>query len=298
MNILENLPHKPYCTNNFSEVLKIRPLQTALGYKYLQLNPPAKKSFVVFDIDRAGAALAAEDADLPAPTLTVVNPENKHAHLMYVLACPVCVSTCGRSKPQKYLNAIYDAYMQRLGADIHYTGLISKNPWHPYWETIENGNAVYELATLADYVELAPHRKLKYNAEGRNCTLFDSLRAWAYEGIRQYLAPGGEAAWHSAVSREAMGLNGFAEPLPGQEVKHIARSVARWTWRRFGPISQAEYIRETHTSEAQRARAEKRWGTDKKKQGIEMLRQGKNNREIARELAVNLNTVKRWKRSL
>jgi hypothetical protein len=264
----------------------------------LQLNPPAKKSFVVFDIDRAGAALAAEDADLPAPTLTVINPENKHAHLIYALAYPVCVSVCGGTKPQRYLNAIYDAYLQRLGADIHYTGLIAKNPWHPYWDTLENGNAVYELSTLADYVELAPRRKLKHNAEGRNCTLFDTLRTWAYGAICQYFAPAGEAAWHSVVSSEAMGLNGFAEPLPGQEVKQIARSVARWAWRHLGPVAQAEYIRETHTSEAQRARAEKRWGTDKKKQGIEMLRQGKNNREIARELAVNLNTVKRWKRSL
>ena len=266
MTLQENLPHKPYCTNNFSEGLKIRPLQTALSYKYLQLNPPAKKAFVVFDIDRAGAALAAEDADLPAPTLTVVNPENKHAHLIYALACPVCVSIFGRAKPQRYLQAIYYAYLQRLGADTGYSGLIAKNPWSPYWDTLENGNAVYELSTLADYVstladyvELAPPRKLKYNAAGRNCTLFDSLRAWAYEAIRQYLAPGGEAAWHSAVSSEAIAFNDFAEPLPGQEVKHIARSVARWTWRCFGPVTQAEYIKETHTSEAQRARVGKRW---------------------------------------
>ena len=61
------------------------------------------------------------------------------------------------------------------------------------------------------------------------------------------------------MSSEAIAFNYFAEPLPGQEVKHIARSVAQWTWRHFGPVTQAEYIKETHTSEAQRARVGKRW---------------------------------------
>jgi hypothetical protein len=274
----------------------------------LQLNPPAKKSFVVFDIDRAGAALAAEDADLPAPTLTVVNPENKHAHLIYALACPVCVSVDGGAKPQRYLNAIYDAYLQRLGADIRYTGLIAKNPWHPYWETIENGNAVYELATLADYVELAPRRKLKYNAEGRNCTLFDSLAAWSYKAIRGYWAPGGAEAWESRVVAEAQALNVFADMLSEQEVKQIARSVARWTWRHTTPKGFSELQRARVTkrwkksdaeekAEAQRARIAKRWEKEsKQEQGIELMRQGKSNEEIIRALEVGLTTVKRWRR--
>jgi hypothetical protein len=272
----------------------------ALTRKYIQLNPPKMKSFVIFDIDRPGAALAAEDGYLPPPSLTMINPANMHAHVVYVLKTPVCVSAAGRSAPQRYYEAVRRAYTERLGADPVYAGLIAKNPWHEAWQTIEDGNAVYELGELAKVVTLPNKPQKRDNPQGRNCTLFDTLRHWAYDAIRQYLAPGGEAAWHSVVLGEAVALNDFANPLPGQEIMHIARSVARWTWRHFAPVLQAEYIRETHTAEAQRARRAKL--TQKqdvvKEQGIELMKQGKNNREIARALSVDVSTVKRWKNSL
>jgi hypothetical protein len=198
MDFSSSLPYKPYCTDDFSRGLKILPLALALGKKYIQLNPPQMQTFLVFDIDRPGAALAAEDADLPAPTLTVVNPANKHAHMIYALAVPVCTSIYAKNKPYLYLEAIKGAYVQRLGSDPRYAGLISKNPWHPAWHTIEHGNAVYQLSVLADYVVL-PSKKsrtlLRGNVLGRNCTLFDNLRFWAYRGIRDYWRSGGAEDW-------------------------------------------------------------------------------------------------------
>jgi DNA-binding CsgD family transcriptional regulator len=257
----DRLPLKPYCSNNPQEEgLKILPLAYALGKKYIQVNPPCMKSFLLFDIDRAGAALAAEDADLPAPTFTVVNPANRHAHLLYALEAPVCTSEAGRDGPKRFCKAVEGAYRDRLGADMGFAGLIVKNPWHEAWLTIENGNAVYQLSELADYVEFSPTRK-RENPMGRNCTLFDTLRYWAYDSIHEYWKVDGRGAWEEALLQKARFFNDFPDALPAQEVKHIARSVARWTWRNITPSGSGlpEFIRKTHTPEAQRARVKKRW---------------------------------------
>jgi DNA-binding CsgD family transcriptional regulator len=263
------------------------------------------QKFLTFDIDRAGGALAAEDADLPDPTLTVVNPATKHAHMVYVLSAPVCTSIYSKDHPRRYLEAIKAAYIQRLGADMRYTGLITQNPWNPAWDTLENGNAVYDLSALADYVTL-PSRPIgaapRSNALGRNCTLFDGLRFWAYKAIRAYWGPGGAEAWHAALAVEAERLNVFGddkEVLDAREVKHIVKSVWRWTWRTITPGNLSELIRRTHTPEQQRARVNKRWAkASKKEQGLRLIEQGLNNAEVARTLGVDLSTVKRWKRTL
>jgi hypothetical protein len=295
----ENLPRKPYCTNDFSDGTRILPLSMALTYRYMQLNPPPQKSFMVFDIDRPGAAWAAEDADLPVATLTVVNPANKHAHLIYVLSSPVCTSPYAHEQPQRYLEAIEDAYRERLGADLSYAGLLAKNPWHSHWDTLENGNAVYSLSALAEYVELPFSRQeqktLRANVLGRNCTLFDTLRHWAYAAIKGSWKPEGEWKWHEAVLSEALRLNVFEEALPVREVKSIARSVARWTWRHIKPVSK-EYIERTHTPETQRSRINKRWEKEsKKKQGLELMQKGENDIDIAVKLCVSERTVERWR---
>jgi hypothetical protein len=272
----------------------------ALAYKYMQLNPPRQKSFLIFDVDRSGAALAAEDAALLAPTLTVINPENKHAHLIYALSVPVCTSSDAHDRPQRFAEAIEDAYQRRLGADLAYAGPLAKNPWHGHWDTLENGNAVYSLSVLADYVDLPSswqaQKALKTNSLGRNCTLFDTLRYWAYAAIKSYWSPEGESRWHEAVLTEASRLNAFEEALPAQEVKHIARSVARWTWRHIKPISK-EYIESTHTPELQRARVNKRWEKESEKErGFELMRESKSDVEIAVVLSVGRSTVRKWRR--
>jgi hypothetical protein len=274
----------------------------ALEKKYIQLNPPAMQSFLIFDIDYAGAVLAAGDAGLPVPTLTVINPQNKHAHVIYVLSKPVCTSIYASEKPIRYLEAIKNAYVQRLGADMSYRGLIAKNPWHPYWDTIEDGNAVYDLAKLAKYVELSSEPvKIAQSGLGRNCTLFDSLRLWSYKAIRDYWRPGGAEDWFTALADQAEVLRGLClnvdgYPLAPREVHAIVRSVWRWTWREITPDDLADLVQRTHAPEQQQARANKRWAKEsKKEQGLELMRQGLNNEEIGRRLEVSLSTVKRWK---
>jgi hypothetical protein len=84
--------------------------------------------WMVFDIDREGAAIAWEDANLPAPAWAAVNRENGHAHLAYGLSVPVLVAENARRAPIRYLQGIEGAYREALQADRGYSGLITKNP--------------------------------------------------------------------------------------------------------------------------------------------------------------------------
>jgi len=139
-----NLPRRPYCTNDPSIGIKVRPLRDALTYSHIQLNSPGKTSLLIFDVDHSDAAMRWDDVGLPEPTITVQNPSNGHAHLMYGLQTPVCTSKQARQHPMRYLAAVEQAMMLELGADPGYSGLIAKNPAHPRWRTTW-GSKLYEL---------------------------------------------------------------------------------------------------------------------------------------------------------
>ena len=72
---------------------------------------------------------------------------------------------------------------------------------------------------------------------GRNVALFDLTRQWAYRAIRPHW-DGPPGAWEADVlayawqHNETVIANDFTRgPLAYVEVHHLARSIARWTWR-------------------------------------------------------------------
>ncbi|PAV04115.1 hypothetical protein CBG25_07735 [Arsenophonus sp. ENCA] len=63
------------------------------------------------------------------------------------------------------------------------------------------------------------------------------------------------AQWFAACFERAMGYNvQFPVPLSEPEVKAIAKSVAKWTHRRFTEKAFAEYVARTHSPEIQAIR--------------------------------------------
>lgn len=261
-------PHRPYCADE-KHFARIRPKVTALGERYLQLNPPAHQAWLILDIDRLGAALAWYDADLPPPTYVAINPENSHAHIGYALSSPVCTTDAARIAPIRYLAAIESAYTEKVGADFAFTGPLAKNPLHPAWRLWEPANApTYELSDLAEFTDLslnilpAPLQQ----GVGRNCELFDKLRKWAYSAVRTYWHPDGQRSWVEVVRRQAEVLNCFPLPLSNSEVAGIARSVARYVWRRFSPAG----FRELQTERGRRgAEATANLKRDRREQDIQ-----------------------------
>lgn len=233
-------PKRPYCTDDFEDGVRVRSLGQALTKRYIQPNPPCLKVWSIYDVDRAGAAMAWEDAKMYPPSWIAENRENRHAHLAWGLAVPVAVGEAARQHPIRYLHGIETAYKDRLGADIGYSGLITKNPAHQHWDTTIFHVKAYTLEDLAncieDFEKFVPKKTAKV-AEvglGRNLTVFYDVSAWAYKVIRTYKNESTRECWLSAVTAQCVQRNNeFSNSLPNNEIRHIAKSIAKWVWGKF-----------------------------------------------------------------
>lgn len=299
------LPKKPYCSDDLGQGLLIRSATTAVQRRYIQPNPPALQAWLVFDVDRPGAAMAWEDADLPPPMWTAANPQNAHAHLAYGLEIPVVTSDAARPAPVRLAAAIEAAYRDRLGADVGYSGLITKNPLHRSWEVRWWTEELYDLTYLSEFVDLAPYnrknrRNIPEQGLGRNCLLFERLRRWAYRTVDQFRVGGMPfEAWHKAVLGKAEDYNGgFNDPLMVPEVKATAKSIANWTWTRYiGRLPDEQFA----AIQAERGRRSGRTRLAQSQTRAEQARSlreaGKSNREIGEILSIHPKSVPRLLRS-
>jgi hypothetical protein len=206
---------------------------------HLQFNAPAAFRWMLHDIDAPGAAIAHDDAYLPPPNVITVNPENGHAHSAYLLRIPVARHSAARVEPLRYFAAVERGVARRLGADRQYVGLIAKNPWHRHWRVEWRRDEPYTLDELADWLfprdtvpDVSPRTTL---GAGRNVTVFDELRAFAYREVRAFKSRDETPdAFRARLERVALGLNQqFPRELPIGEVRAIAKSVAKWTWKHF-----------------------------------------------------------------
>ncbi|MBR7890266.1 replication initiation protein [Marinomonas sp. A79] len=217
--------------------LQISQLKNAIQSRFIQPNGPTHKYWLVFDVDSSTATLDWYDQHAPAPNIVATNPFNGHAHLFYGLAVPVRTAPDGKPAPLRYAAAIESALRENLDADVGYKGLVCKNPLNAHWRVTQWEKNLYTLDWLADCLDLRDHpiKQHQYGL-GRNCELFDLLSRWARRAIRQ--------GWPSydqflqACHDRAMGYNAQHFPnnlLPLNEVRHTARSVAKWTHAKITP---------------------------------------------------------------
>lgn len=307
-------PRRPYCSDDVRRGTVIRSLPQALKKRYIQANPPYLRVWSIHDCDYEGAAIAWESANLPPPAWVAVNKANGHAHLVWGLSAPVLVDGLhAREAPMRYLDAVESMMREKLRADPGFSGLITKNPAHPYWRVLigpPQARVGYELRYLAEFLPglekyVPRRRRVEEVGLGRNITLFDFLRHWAYRRVREYKRQGGLQAWNAwltACNLRALERNGeFLYPLDPREVWWIAKSVAKWTWRRFNiEESDARFSAlQAHrgrkggvaSGESRRAASE-----DKRASARLMAAQGLSTRAIAAELDVDQSTVVRWLR--
>lgn len=213
------------------------PRERALKRAYVDPNAAALVWAIVFDIDRPDAATAWEDAPTvcPRPNWITQNPRNGHAHLGYALAAPVPRTLKARATPQRFLARIQHGLTLALDADRAYTHRLTKTPDHPQWRTYWERGQPYELGELRDYLgDKLPLRiaRLEAVGEGRNVTLFDSLRRWAYRARLDFTD---RDLWDRACRSHADALNAFACPLSTREVQQVAKSVSKWVWDNITP---------------------------------------------------------------
>jgi Replicase family/Primase C terminal 1 (PriCT-1) len=248
------LPARPNATDDFSRGLWPVDRIRALEKRYIEFNGPRLMRWAAFDVDRPGGAYDWQFREAPTPNITVENPENGHAHLLYSLVWPVLKTDSASYKAVRYAGAVEAGLRDKLDADPSYSALTCKNPLHSAWRVETWQETLYDLDWLADYVDLTRYsdrrRHLPPVGLGRNCTLFENLRHWAYTAIRRAGWPDLET-WRGLVLAQAVHFNAFPTPLPYRELISCAKSIAMWTWERFTPES---------FSQIQRARIRQRWG--------------------------------------
>lgn len=258
----DRLPHKPYFSDDLQFGVRIAGKERALLAKYIQFNQPHAMYWLCFDVDRVGAAIDWADLGAPAPTLTIKNPDNGHAHLLYALHTAVRTASDGRVAPLRYAAAIENALRKKLGADTGYSGLICKNPNNPFWQVNVWQTASYTLDWLADYLDLGAANDYEILPDyglGRNCSLFDKTRKWAYCAIRREW--NGHEQWLQTCFEQAKTYNQqFSIPLDDCEVMSIVKSIAKWTQRKMTRNGFLEYVKKTHLPHIQSKRGSKSKG--------------------------------------
>lgn len=262
-----SLPRVCACTNELGVTL-YRMKSSAELMRYIGPNHLNSINYVPLDLDMSEAVLAWEDANVPPPNIATINPDNGHAHYLYGLASPVQFNPDSNRRPQRYLAAVEYALGRKLGADLGYSGNLTKNPLNPHWPTFCFSDVAYDLDNLASHLELEPRhldlrRKMPSLGLGRNCTLFDDLRRIAYKERQKP-----DQGWFSLdmfifyLEGIAQGMNyGFQIPLTEREVHHIAKSVGTWTWENMSPEGfklwgdnrRAKSIRTRHARKEDRA---------------------------------------------
>jgi len=242
------LPERPYCSGSKSFAF-IRPKEQAKRLPYIQVNYPAI-SYLCFDYDREWSEFQTEEVDIPGPTLSVVNPDNGHAHLFYQILDPI--PRYHSAKTSKLLDDVIFAYNLMLRADRCITAQkqLVKNALSPMWE-VKEGYKPFTLSELAEYIphDLAWVSKAFEKQEetltvkpfeetldpgSRNCSLFDSARLYAYSVVSEH---GSYESLFSDVLDHIHHLNDEEIPkyfpekiLSLNELKHTAKSVAGFTW--------------------------------------------------------------------
>ena len=188
---IKHLPEKVQSTDDFEYGIKYRKKEKALNYIYIGLNHLYRK-YIVIDIDKPQSAFLWEEKKLPPPSIITINPKNTHCHYLWEIKTPVIYTENGRVKPQQYFENTDLALTTILNADKGYTGYITKNPIHNTWKIITHHTS-YEIEDFGEYIDVFSHKKqrkcksIAESGEGRNVTLFNILREWAYVRVKQHL---------------------------------------------------------------------------------------------------------------
>ena len=264
---VERFPWHAFATDDVKTGIRLYEAAEAIQRAIVQHNARHSLAWLVYDLDSETASTDWIDANAPPPNIMAVNPDNGHAHLLYGLDAPVHDYNGASAKALRYMGAIDVALTAKLGADPGYSKLLSKNPLHDRWNTVFPRNRLYTLDDLATGLDLDYYtdrrRRLPTVGLGRNCTLFEQLRRWAYRARRQPFLS--EEMFSEAVRNQALIINtDFTPPLPHTEVRATAKSVARWTWRRMS----AEGFQQWQQSVSHRAAQKRRWEASQLRQRI------------------------------
>lgn len=262
------LPFYPFAANDLAHGIYRMPRPDALERRYIEANPRALSNLLVVDVDEPDAAIRALSAtgSHPMPNLIVETPRNGHAHVVWLLREAFTRTEYARRKPLLYAAAVTEALRRAVDGDIGYSGLMTKNPIHPDWDTHwlhTEPRTLAELeAGLGRHMPSARWQHTKARRDdpiglGRNCAIFRAASTWATRPglMRDYLPTHDSTGLELAIHSEVHTLNAaYSEPLPHSEARAIAASIHRWITTRSRIWKDGIVVYEATLSTIQSAR--------------------------------------------
>lgn len=266
------LPLRPLASDDLRAGIYRQSRPSALTRRYIEANPHALSNLLVVDIDHEDALMRALWDRSPRkerpgwlPNAVIENPTNGHAHAVWALAEPVTRTEYARRKPLALAAAVVEGLRRATGGDEGYSGLITKNPTHASWDASWWTDELYTLGYLQQRLEAlgtmpAPswRRTKRRNTVGlgRNCSIFESARTWAYREVRHHF--GDPESFTRAVYTHVHELNAeFPEPLRDSETKAIAKSISTWIITQSRLWADGPVVYEATFSTIQAARGRK-----------------------------------------
>ena len=251
------LPRRPLASDDLKAGIYRENRSKALTRRYIEANPQAMSNLLVVDIDHEDALLRAVwNRKEWLPNAVVENTENGHAHAVWVLAEAVTRTEYAHRKPLAYASAVTEGLRRSVDGDQAYSGLITKNPTHESWNASWYSDKLYTLRELDERLSAsnfmpvpswARTRRKNPVGLGRNCSIFETARTWAYREIRHHF--GNPSGLWETILTHVYELNAeFNEPLPRSEADQIAKSIHRWIttqsrmWRDGAAVYEANFI--------------------------------------------------------
>ena len=272
------LPRRPLATDDPTTGLTRTSRTQALDRRLIETNPTALTSLLAVDVDHPDALIRAlwDRADW-LPTVVTENPGNGHAHAIWALTAPVATTEYAHRRPLALAAAVTEGLRRSVDGDPAFGGLITKNPlngnWSTHWVT-SHTYGLNELAGHLDDADLMPptswRRARRKNPVGlgRNCTIFETARTWAYREARHHW--GDPDGLHRAIATTVRDLNaGFSDPLPSSETRAIATSIHKWIttksriWK-DGPATYEATFITIQSARGKKSRAS-RWSASEKR---------------------------------
>jgi hypothetical protein len=315
--LYSKLPSHIYCTDDYRHGGKQMSKEFGILKNYIQVNTPTYQQAILLDHDDEAfmADLRYEHSHLPMPNIVIENKGNGRAHSITLLRSPVPKTEKSHKHPIAYCKAVEKALTLEYDADPYYNHIWVKNPFSDAYRVHVLRDEPYDLGELADKLEIRdiPITAKEVKAElalqrkraesegiflGRNCHLFDMVRHWAYQEIRNYRGTDLEL-WRSAVMQEVMVQNAMLNsPLDFNELKGIAKSIARWVWNKDGQaqarFSNVQAHRGKLGDSSPGGKARSAQFDPKREQAKALHMQGMKKTKIAEFLGVSRMAVHRW----
>lgn len=242
------------------------------------------------DVDDEGGATAWMDAEVPQPSLTVINPKNGHAHLIWMLGGWIETSNV---RAMQYAKRVRTGLTVATGGDLAYASRFHHNPLHGDFQVIE-GPIGYDLSDLAQYVDMALPRSATVNPvenAGRHSYLFDACRKFAYSVVDAFRTGKDWEGFDTAVLRYVWEQNRLLpKPLDVNEADYLAHHVARWTWRRYKGRSKPRYAKTRAQHNAEQIAAKEQRMND----ALRLIEQGFSVAQAADAIGITRQSVYRY----